>query len=321
MVDFSQFFSARPWGSWTGPQSDPQPPPDRQISPAMLQMLRQYMTHQAEQPNPAAPSVEFGKQIVKHFADKAASALTAPRDALYGTLQVTDPETGMPTREAMERGQGVAGMAMTGGVPFAQRGAAGIAGGKLTQPGVVSGMAQFPKKPETTFFTEDMFGPHQPQYSKAEAQMLNAAGNEVSRALDKHVGPLDPIHDEDRIFQLRSSMMDALHNSFFPGASREDVVTGALRSLGIKRVGNEVEAAAPAPKVPPEAALANQAALEAHKAGLFGAEAKKFAINWLGRQPKGSRPYEYWDAISKYDQLRKDYGEPFPLQVIPSSSK
>jgi len=91
------------------------------------------MTHQAEQPNPVAPIVDFGKRIGAHFANKLASAVTAPRDALYGTMQVTDPETGMPTREAMERGQGVANMAMTGGIPFAQRGAAGMAGGKLAR--------------------------------------------------------------------------------------------------------------------------------------------------------------------------------------------
>jgi len=72
--------------------------------------------------------------VVNYFGNKLASAVTAPRDALYGTMQVTDPETGMPTREAMERGQSVANMAMTGAVPFAQRGAAGMAGGRLTQP-------------------------------------------------------------------------------------------------------------------------------------------------------------------------------------------
>lgn len=103
--------------------------PDRsqQIADALM------MTHQPEQPNPAAPAVDMGKLIAKHFWDKIVSAATAPRDALYGNMQVTDPETGMPTREAMERGQGVAGMAMTGGVPFAQRGAAGIFGGRLAK--------------------------------------------------------------------------------------------------------------------------------------------------------------------------------------------
>ena len=91
------------------------------------------MTHQPEQPNPAASAVDMGKLIAKHLWDKAVSAATAPRDALYGNMQVTDPETGMPTREAMGRAQGVANMAMTGGIPFAQRGAAGIFGGRLAQ--------------------------------------------------------------------------------------------------------------------------------------------------------------------------------------------
>jgi len=77
--------------------------------------------------------------VVNYFGNKLASAVTAPRDALYGTMQVTDPETGMPTREAMERGQGVANMAMTGGIPFAQKGAAGVMGGRLKQPTIEHG--------------------------------------------------------------------------------------------------------------------------------------------------------------------------------------
>jgi hypothetical protein len=96
--------------------------------------LRRYMTHEPERPNPAAPIVDFAGRVGRHYADKLGSYLTAPRDAFTGKLQVSDPETGMPTREAMERGQGVAAMAMAGGMPFAPRGAAGMAGGKLVQP-------------------------------------------------------------------------------------------------------------------------------------------------------------------------------------------
>jgi hypothetical protein len=72
--------------------------------------------------------------IGNYYGDKLMNAMTAPRDALMGSLQVTDPATGMPTPQAIQRGQGVAGMAMTGGIPFAQRGAAGMAGGKLGGP-------------------------------------------------------------------------------------------------------------------------------------------------------------------------------------------
>jgi hypothetical protein len=71
--------------------------------------------------------------IFNYYSHKLASAVTAPRDALTGAMPVTDPETGMPTPEAMQRGQGVANLAMTGGVPFAKAGAAGMTGGKLTQ--------------------------------------------------------------------------------------------------------------------------------------------------------------------------------------------
>ncbi len=134
-----------PWGSWSYPETQqPQPQAAPQISPEMIATLRRHlglddatqsMTHQPEQPNPAAPAVEMGKRIGEHFVNKAASALTAPRDAFTGAMPVTDPETGMPSQEAMERGKAVAGMAMTGGVPFARQGAAGMAGGRLAQPG------------------------------------------------------------------------------------------------------------------------------------------------------------------------------------------
>jgi hypothetical protein len=61
------------------------------------------------------------------------SATTAPLDALTGKMQVSDPETGMPTPEAMERASDVAGMAGIGGMPMAERGALGMAGGRLKE--------------------------------------------------------------------------------------------------------------------------------------------------------------------------------------------
>lgn len=66
------------------------------------------------------------------IGNRLSSIVGRPYEALHGQLQVTDPETGMPTPEAMSAGMDVASMAMTGGMPFAQRGAAGMAGGRLT---------------------------------------------------------------------------------------------------------------------------------------------------------------------------------------------
>jgi hypothetical protein len=107
------------------------PPGDYTLTPVEHDPWAEAQTHQAERPNPAAPIVNFGKLFAKTMADRAISAVTAPRDALYGNMQVTDPETGMPTREAMERGRSVANLAMTGGMPCARQGAAGMAGGRL----------------------------------------------------------------------------------------------------------------------------------------------------------------------------------------------
>lgn len=69
-------------------------------------------------------------QVLDYYGNKITSALTAPRDALTGAMPVTDTE-GMPTPEAMQRAKDVANLAMTGGMPMAQEGALGMAGGKL----------------------------------------------------------------------------------------------------------------------------------------------------------------------------------------------
>lgn len=140
--------------SYAGPLSDwlaqaPQQPPPRVMGKSPAKLLAPYLgdpdqaqaaaeaaATRVRAPYAKANARESGlPQIGEYFGNKLASALMAPRDALTGTLQVTDPETGMPTREAMERGQGVANLAMTGGLPFARQGAAGMAGGKLAQPG------------------------------------------------------------------------------------------------------------------------------------------------------------------------------------------
>jgi hypothetical protein len=106
--------------------------PSYDLTPVEHDPWADAQTHAAEPPNPAAPAVDFGKAVAKHYWDKAVSALTAPRDALTGAMQVTDPDTGMPTPEAMQRAHAVANLVMTGGMPMAERGAAGMAGGKLT---------------------------------------------------------------------------------------------------------------------------------------------------------------------------------------------
>ncbi len=152
MADFSQFFSGQPWGSWgSGAGQAPQPPIPQgpQVPPEVIAALRAKLgldepaeaqgAAEAAAARVRAPYAKANERqsglpdIFNYYSNKLASAVTAPRDALTGAMQVTDPETGMPTREAMERGQGVANLAMTGGVPFAKQGAAGIFGGRLAK--------------------------------------------------------------------------------------------------------------------------------------------------------------------------------------------
>ena len=65
---------------------------------------------------------QFAKAVGSHFVDKAVdagrSAVTAPRDAISGDLQVFDPATGHVSDEAMRRANEMAGLAMTGSAPF-----------------------------------------------------------------------------------------------------------------------------------------------------------------------------------------------------------
>lgn len=108
-------------------------------NPAMAQQAADVAAARTRAPYAKAAARPTGlleglDEIGGYFGNKLMSAMTAPRDALTGALPVNDTE-GMPTPQAMQRGQGVANMAMTGGIPFAQRGAAGMAGGKLGGPG------------------------------------------------------------------------------------------------------------------------------------------------------------------------------------------
>lgn len=65
------------------------------------------------------------------------SGLTAPRDAFTGALPMVDPETGMPSAEALQRARHFTSTAMTGGLPggifAAPKGSAGIFGGRLAK--------------------------------------------------------------------------------------------------------------------------------------------------------------------------------------------
>lgn len=165
MADFSQFFSPSSW-LMGGPGQAPRPAqPDQQaVSPAMMGALRRWLglgdaansdqTGEAAEVAAQRVRAPYAKanervsglpQLGEYFGNKIASAVTAPRDAFTGAMPVNDPATGMPTPEAMQRGQGVANLAMTGGIPMAERGAMGMAGGKLTAPeppvsGVIKGV-------------------------------------------------------------------------------------------------------------------------------------------------------------------------------------
>ena len=63
------------------------------------------------------------------------SGLSAPLDALTGKMQVNDPETGMPTDEAIRRSQDVASVGGPGGLMnLEEKGVLGSHGGNLVQP-------------------------------------------------------------------------------------------------------------------------------------------------------------------------------------------
>jgi hypothetical protein len=100
--------------------------------PAAAQQAADVAAARSRAPYAKANARESGlPQVLDYFGNRVTSAVGAPYDALHGAFSVIDPETGMPTPEAIQRGKAVAGMAMTSGMPLAQRGAAGMAGGKL----------------------------------------------------------------------------------------------------------------------------------------------------------------------------------------------
>src|ERR1700733_13190659 len=66
--------------------------------------------------------------VLNVIGGRVKSGLTAPLDALTGELQVNDPETNMPTQQAIGRGMDTAGLATVSAMPAAEPGALGMAG-------------------------------------------------------------------------------------------------------------------------------------------------------------------------------------------------
>lgn len=64
-------------------------------------------------------------------ASRVKDAVTAPRDAYTGDLQVFDPSTGHVSDTAMDRANGMAGLAMTGGLGGVARGGTTIGAGPI----------------------------------------------------------------------------------------------------------------------------------------------------------------------------------------------
>lgn len=84
------------------------------------------------------PSGSLLAHILGGLAQKGAgtvqSAVTAPRDAYRGDLQVFDPATGHVSDEALQRANEMAGVAMTGSVPMSRpAGSLGTFAGRLSK--------------------------------------------------------------------------------------------------------------------------------------------------------------------------------------------
>jgi len=92
--------------------------------------------------------------------------------------------------------------------------------------GVGSKIMNFPRREGEIYFTDNMFLKHEPQYSKEEASTLNQAANEVARKIG-------PIEDEEIRNQHRQTLMEALHNTFYPGISRQELVSEVSRRFGL----------------------------------------------------------------------------------------
>jgi Transglycosylase SLT domain len=99
------------------------------------------------------------------------SGLTAPLDALTGQMQVNDPETNMPTGEAIQRSMDVAGLAGGGGIGGAEEGALGSSGGRLIQ------MANEPKSASPFYSALEHAVTNVPQDKMPADQWLGTISN------------------------------------------------------------------------------------------------------------------------------------------------
>lgn len=117
---------------WLGQAPPPEPPP-KSMSSSLSDALSPYLGDRLTGAHGAERYQLWPERAVRGIAEAVHSGVTAPRDALTGNLQVNDPETGMPTREAVKRGGDLASILMGGGMPAAEKGAAGIFGGRLAQ--------------------------------------------------------------------------------------------------------------------------------------------------------------------------------------------
>lgn len=75
---------------------------------------------------------EIMDQLVPHLAQKAIDAAAVPGRVFAGELPMVD-ESGRTSPEAIKGAHDLASFAMTGGLPMAPKGAAGIFGGRLAQ--------------------------------------------------------------------------------------------------------------------------------------------------------------------------------------------
>jgi hypothetical protein len=71
------------------------------------------------------------REFLRLQAGRVRDAVTAPRDAYRGDLQVFDPATGHVSDEAMERANGMAGLAMTGGLAGVGPGGVSVGAGPI----------------------------------------------------------------------------------------------------------------------------------------------------------------------------------------------
>lgn len=90
---------------------------------------------QSTTPAGAAPAPTFLDKLATtwpaRLVKSAVSGATLPGDVYAGKVAMTDPETGHTSPELMQRTRDLAGLVGEAGIPMAQPGSLGMAGGKL----------------------------------------------------------------------------------------------------------------------------------------------------------------------------------------------